>query len=504
MFRKVLIANRGEIALRVIRACRELEIATVAVFSQADRDSLHVRLADESVCIGPAAPAQSYLHIARLISAAEVTGADAIHPGYGFLSENAHFAEVCASTGFTFIGPTPEMIRKMGDKSVARQTMREAGLPLVPGSPGVLESADEASSLAKQIGFPVILKASAGGGGRGMRVAWDEKSLRTSFGIAEAEARTAFNNPALYLEKYIARPRHIEFQLFGDTHGHLIHLGERECSVQRNHQKLIEESPSPFLSPDQRRRVGEMAVRGAQSIGYVNAGTMEFLFDQDGSFYFMEMNTRIQVEHPVTEEVTGLDLVKEQIRVAAGEPLSVAQDDVEFRGHAIECRINAEDFEAGFRPSPGTITYSYKPGGPGVRVDSHIYVGYAVPPYYDSMIGKLIARGKNRDEAVMRMRMALDEMILEGVKTTIPFHRLALQHPRFKAGDLDTHFVAALLEERAAARAQAPAMSAAPTVAAAPAANGIEPAPPAPAAPAAAPAAVAAAATPRPRKRARG
>jgi acetyl-CoA carboxylase, biotin carboxylase subunit len=447
MFRKVLIANRGEIALRVIRACRELEIATVAVFSQADRDSLHVRLADESVCIGPAAAAQSYLHIARLISAAEVTGSDAIHPGYGFLSENAHFAEVCASSGFTFIGPTPEMIRKMGDKAVARSTMMDAGLPLVPGSPGVLASVDEASSLAKQIGFPVIIKAAAGGGGRGMRVAWDEKSLRTSFGIAQAEARTAFNNPAVYLEKYIARPRHIEFQLFGDTHGNLIHLGERECSVQRNHQKLIEESPSPFLTPEQRIKVGELAVRGARSIGYVNAGTMEFLFDQDGSFYFMEMNTRIQVEHPVTEEVTGLDLVKEQILVAAGERLSVTQDEVEWRGHALECRINAEDYTLGFRPSPGTITYSYKPGGPGIRVDSHIYAGYTVPPYYDSMIGKLISRGKTREEAVRRMEMALDEMIIEGIKTTIPFHRLALQHPRFRAGDLDTHFVELLLQQ---------------------------------------------------------
>ncbi len=472
MFRKVLIANRGEIALRVIRACRELNIATVAVFSQADRDSLHVRLADESVCIGPAAPQQSYLHIARIISAAEVTGSDAIHPGYGFLSENAHFAEVCASSGFTFIGPTPDMIRKMGDKAVARKTMIAAGLPLVPGSAGVLENADEAAAVAREIGYPVIIKAAAGGGGRGMRVAWDDKSARTSFGIAEAEARTAFNNPALYLEKYIARPRHIEFQLFGDTHGNLIHLGERECSVQRNHQKLIEESPSPFLSPEQRLKVGELAVRGAQSIGYVNAGTMEFLFDQDGSFYFMEMNTRIQVEHPVTEEVTGLDLVKEQILVAAGEPLSVKQDEVEWRGHSIECRINAEDYSLGFRPSPGQITYSYKPGGPGIRVDSHIYAGYTVPPYYDSMIGKLISRGKTRAEAVRRMEMALDEMIIEGIKTTIPFHRLALQHPRFKAGDIDTHFVEELLKP-----AQAPGDAAAGAKAASPhAAPAAEPA----------------------------
>jgi len=448
MFRKVLVANRGEIALRIIRACRELNIATVAVFSEADRDSLHVRLADESVCIGPPPPAQSYNYIARLISAAEVTGVDAIHPGYGFLSENAHFAEVCASCGFRFIGPTPEMIRKMGDKAVARRTMKDAGLPVVPGSEGVLDDADSALELARQIGFPVIIKAAAGGGGRGMRVAHDEKQLRAGFGIAQAEAGAAFNNSAVYLEKYIGRPRHIEFQLFGDTHGTLVHLGERECSVQRNHQKLIEESPSPFLSSEQRRKVGSMAVRGAQSIGYVNAGTMEFLFDQDGSFYFMEMNTRIQVEHPVTEEVTKLDLVKEQILVAAGEKLSFTQEQIEWTGHAIECRINAEDFEHGFRPSPGKITYFYKPGGPGLRVDSHVYAGYSVPPYYDSMIGKLIAYGKDRREALRRMEIALEEMIVEGIKTTIPFHLIALRDERFRRGDLDTHFVEKLLANR--------------------------------------------------------
>ncbi|HYM80257.1 MAG TPA: acetyl-CoA carboxylase biotin carboxylase subunit [Candidatus Limnocylindria bacterium] len=450
MFRKVLIANRGEIALRVIRACRELRVSTVAVFSEADRDSLHVRLADESVCIGPAPPAQSYNYIARLVSAAEVTGADAIHPGYGFLSENAHFAEVCVSCGFTFIGPTAEMIRKMGDKSVARRTMSEAGLPIVPGSEGVLSDVDEALKLAADIGYPVIIKAAAGGGGRGMRVASEEKQLRVGFGIAQAEAGAAFNNNTVYLEKYIARPRHIEFQLFGDSHGNLIHLGERECSVQRNHQKLIEESPSPFLSDAKRREVGELAVRGARSIGYLNAGTMEFLFDQDGSFYFMEMNTRIQVEHPVTEEVTGLDLVKEQIRVAAGESLSRTQEQVEWRGHAIECRINAEDHEHGFRPSPGKITYWYKPGGPGIRVDSHVYAGYTVPPYYDSMIGKLIAYGKDRPEALRRMEIAIEEMIVEGIKTTLPFHAVALRDPRFQAGDLDTHFVEHLLKREPA------------------------------------------------------
>jgi acetyl-CoA carboxylase biotin carboxylase subunit len=445
MFRKVLVANRGEIALRVIRACRELEISTVAVFSTADRDSLHVRLADESVCIGPPPAAQSYNHIARLISAAEVVGADAIHPGYGFLSENAHFAEICASCGFVFIGPSPEMIRRMGDKAEARRTMVAAGLPVVPGSEGTLEGVEHGLDVARQIGFPVIIKATAGGGGRGMRVAWDEKQLRTGFGIAQAEAGAAFNNNALYLEKFIARPRHIEFQLFGDNDGNLIHLGERECSVQRNHQKLIEESPSPFLSDAKRREIGAQAAKGAGTIGYVNAGTMEFLFDQDGSHYFMEMNTRIQVEHPVTEEVTDLDLVKEQIRVAAGEKLSIRQSEVEWRGHAIECRINAEDHEHGFRPSPGRITYWYKPGGPGIRVDSHVYGGYTVPPHYDSMVGKLIAYGKDRAEALRRMEIALEEIIIEGIQTTVPFHRLAIRDPRFQAGDIDTHFVESLM-----------------------------------------------------------
>jgi acetyl-CoA carboxylase biotin carboxylase subunit len=452
MFRKVLIANRGEIALRVIRACRELNISTVAVFSEADRDSLHVRLADESVCIGPPPASQSYNHVARLISAAEVTGADAIHPGYGFLSENAHFAEVCASCGFVFIGPTPEMIRRMGDKAEARRTMAAAGLPVVPGSEGTLDTVEQALSTADQIGYPVIIKATAGGGGRGMRVAYDGKQLRAGFGIAQAEAGSAFGNHAVYLEKFIARPRHIEFQLLGDAQGGLIHLGERECSVQRNHQKLIEESPSPFLTPERRSEIGDRVVQAAHSIGYRSAGTMEFLFDQDGSFYFMEMNTRIQVEHPVTEEVTGLDIVKEQIRIATGEPLSLSQDEVELRGHAIECRINAEDHEHGFRPSPGRITYWYKPGGPGLRVDSHVYAGYEVPPHYDSMVGKLIAYGKDRAEALRRMQIALEEIIVEGIKTTIPFHLMALRDPRFQAGDLDTHFVEHLLHTASAPR----------------------------------------------------
>ncbi len=451
MFRKVLIANRGEIALRVIRACRELDIATVAVFSGADRDSLHVRLADESVCIGPPAPAQSYNYIPRLISAAEVTGVDAIHPGYGFLSENAHFVEVCESCGFTFIGPNPEMIRRMGDKAEAKRTMRSAGLPMVPGSDGVIADVDEAAGIAREIGLPVIIKAAAGGGGRGMRIAWDEKTLRLGFGIARAEAGAAFNNSAVYLEKYIVQPRHIEIQLFGDGKGSVVHLGERECSVQRNHQKLIEEAPSAVLTPEQRTQMGELAARGAAAIGYRNAGTMEFLYDQDGSYYFMEMNTRIQVEHPVTEEVTGIDLVKEQILVAAGEPMTFRQSDVKLEGHAIECRINAEDFEHNFRPSPGKVSYWYKPGGPGLRVDSHVFAGYVIPPYYDSMIGKLIARGKTRAEAIRRMEIALEEMIVEGVKTTIPFHRLALATDKFRNGDLSTRFVEELLKGRAAA-----------------------------------------------------
>ncbi len=453
MFKKVLIANRGEIALRVIRACRELDVATVAVFSEADRDSMHVRLADESVCIGPPAPAQSYNYIARIISAAEVTGAEAIHPGYGFLSENAHFVEVCESCGFTFIGPGAEMIRRMGDKAEAKRTMKIAGLPLVPGSEGVLSGVDEALAIARTIGFPVIIKASAGGGGRGMRIAWDERQLRASYGIAQAEAGAAFSNDAVYLEKYIVKPRHIEFQLFGDGRGNVVHLGERECSVQRNHQKLIEEAPSSVLTPEQRTHMGELAARGAASIGYRNAGTMEFLFDETGSFYFMEMNTRIQVEHPVTEQVTGFDLVKEQILVAAGEPMSFGQEDVHLTGHAIECRLNAEDFEHGFRPNPGQIHYWYHPGGPGLRVDSHVYGGYVVPPYYDSMIGKLIAYGKNRSEALRRMEIALEEMIVDGIKTSIPFHKLALKHPRFRAGDLDTGFVEQVLKEHEAARA---------------------------------------------------
>jgi len=452
MFKKVLIANRGEIALRVIRACKELGIGTIAVYSEADRECLHVRFADDDVCIGRPPSRDSYLNIPRIIAAAEITGADAIHPGYGFLAENAEFAEKVSASNITFIGPSPDQIRQMGDKASARKLAQKLKVPTVPGSPGPVEDAEEGLKVAEKIGFPVIIKAAAGGGGKGMRVAPDAEQFSQAFNLAKQEALAAFGSGEVYIEKYLARPRHIEFQLFGDSHGNLIHLGERECSVQRNHQKLIEEAPSPFLSEARRREVGDLAAKGAASIGYLNAGTMEFLFDQDGAFYFMEMNTRIQVEHPVTEEVTGLDLVKEQIRVAAGEPLSVRQEDVEWNGHAIECRVNAEDHAHGFRPSPGTITYFYKPGGPGLRMDSHAYAGYTVPPYYDSMIGKLIAYGKDRPEALRRMEIALEEMIIEGIKTTIPFHQLALRDPRFQAGDLDTHFVEALLKPELAAR----------------------------------------------------
>jgi acetyl-CoA carboxylase biotin carboxylase subunit len=457
MFKKILVANRGEIALRIIRAARELGIETVAVYSEADRDSLHVRLADEAVCIGPPPSSASYLHIPRIISAAEITAADAIHPGYGFLSENAHFAEVCESCKIRFIGPTSEMIRKMGDKALARKTMVEAGVPVTPGSDGTLESPDEAAGVAAELGYPVIIKAAAGGGGKGMRIATDESSLRNGLRMAQAEAEANFGNGAVYLERYVEKPRHIEFQIIGDRHGNLIHLGERECSVQRNNQKLIEESPSAVMTEEMRQRIGALAVMGAKSIGYHSAGTMEFLMDASGQFFFMEMNTRIQVEHPVTEEVTGLDLLKEQIRIAAGEKLPVTQDEVTLRGHSIECRINAEDPDRNFRPAPGTITYWYKPGGPGVRVDSHVYQGYKVPPNYDSLIAKVVTRGKDREEARRRMLLALEEIIVEGVPTTVPFHLKALASPRFIKGDLDTGIVAAWFQEWAAAPSPAPA-----------------------------------------------
>ena len=440
MFKKVLIANRGEIALRIIRACRELDIQTVAVYSEADRESLHVRFADDDVCIGPASARESYLKIPRLIAAAEITGADAIHPGYGFLAENAEFAETCAASNITFIGPTASQIRLMGDKATARKTMAEVGVPIVPGTPGPVEDVEEALGFAREIGFPVIIKAAAGGGGKGMRVANDPDDFARAFQLARSEALSAFGSDDVYVEKYLARPRHIEFQILGDSHGNVIHLGERDCSVQRRHQKLIEESPSPAMTPDLRKRMGDDAVRGAKAIDYVGAGTIEMLLDTDGSYYFMEMNTRIQVEHPVTEMITGVDLVKEQIRVAAGEKLSITSMPP-LRGHVIEVRVNAEDPARNFQPSPGRIDVFNPPGGPGVRVDTHIYTGYTVPPYYASLLAKLICQGSTRMEAIKRMQIALDFFIVEGVTTTIPFLGRVMQNARFQAGEVDTKFL---------------------------------------------------------------
>jgi acetyl-CoA carboxylase, biotin carboxylase subunit len=439
MFRKVLVANRGEIALRVIRACRELGIKTVAVYSEADRESLHVRFADDDVCIGPPPGRQSYLRIPALIAAAEVTGADAIHPGYGFLAENAEFSETCAASNITFIGPNGEQIRAMGDKASARRLAAEAGVPTVPGSPGVMKDPEEALAVAEGIGFPVIIKATAGGGGKGMRIARDAEEFGQLFSLAQNEALSAFGNGDVYVEKFLGRPRHVEIQVLGDQHGRVMHLGERDCSVQRRHQKLIEESPSPALTPELRARMGEAAVRLAERIGYVGAGTLEFLLDEDGSFYFMEMNTRIQVEHPVTEMVTGYDLVKEQIRVASGLPLPAGEATI--TGHSIEVRINAEDPYRNFQPCPGVITAYHPPGGPGVRVDTHVYAGYTVPPYYDSLLAKLIVHGRDRAEALARLGLALDTFILEGVTTTIPFLARVIRHPDFVAGTIDTKFL---------------------------------------------------------------
>jgi acetyl-CoA carboxylase biotin carboxylase subunit len=439
MFKKVLVANRGEIALRVIRACKELGIQTVAVYSEADRESLHVRFADDDVCIGPPPARESYLNIPRIIAAAEITGADAIHPGYGFLAENAEFAETCAASNITFIGPTAEQIRVMGDKSAARKAMTAVGVPIVPGTPGPVEDADEALGFAEQIGFPVIIKAAAGGGGKGMRVAKDADDFIRSFQLARSEALSAFGNGDVYVEKYLQRPRHIEFQILGDKHGNVIHLGERDCSVQRRHQKLIEEAPSPAMTPELRAAMGDAAVRGAKAIDYVGAGTIEMLLE-NGEFFFMEMNTRIQVEHPVTEMLTGVDLVKEQIRVAAGHELTV-KELPPLRGHVIECRVNAEDPYRNFQPSPGRIVTFHPPGGPGVRIDTHVYAGYVVPPFYDSMVAKVICQGRNREEALRRMQMALESFIIEGVTTTVPFLARVMQNPRFAAGDVDTKFL---------------------------------------------------------------
>ncbi len=439
MFKKILIANRGEIALRIIHACRELGIETVAVHSTADAESLHVTYADEAICIGPPASSASYLNVSAIISAAEITGAQAVHPGYGFLAENAHFAEVLAECNLQWIGPDPRTIRLMGDKAAARNTAREAGVPVLPGSKQAIAGAREAEQLASRVGYPVILKAAAGGGGRGMRIVKDEAALEDQFSTASEEALKAFGDGTLYLEKYLVEPRHVEFQVFGDRHGRVIHLGERECSIQRRHQKLVEESPSPALTPALREEMGSAAVRLAERVGYHNAGTVEFLLDLDGSFYFMEMNTRIQVEHPVTEMVSGVDLIKLQLEVAAGGKLDIPSG-LTARGHAIECRINAEDPER-FVPSPGRIVTFHPPGGPGIRLDTHAYEDYVVPPYYDSLIAKLIAHGRDRAEAIERMARALEFFVVEGIQTSIPLHRRIMQDRSFRKGDFSTRFM---------------------------------------------------------------
>ncbi len=441
MFNKVLIANRGEIAIRIIRACKELGIKTVAVHSSTDENALHTVFADEAVCIGSAKSSDSYLNPTRIISAAEITGADAIHPGYGFLAENAQFAEMCNSSGITFIGPSSEVIRMMGDKAEAKKAMTRAGVPVVPGSEGLVHSEAEAREIAAESGYPVILKAVAGGGGKGMRIVREKSEMGNSFMMARSEAESAFGNPGLYIEKYIESPRHIEIQLLGDQHGNMVHLGERECSIQRRHQKLIEESPSPIIDEKIRKTMGETAVQGALHVGYYSAGTIEFLVDSDRNFYFMEMNTRIQVEHPVTEMVYNVDLIKEQLQVAAGEKLQLKQSRLKPIGHAIECRINAEDPGNNFIPSPGEVTSFYQPGGPGTRVDTHIYASYRIPPFYDSLMAKLIVHGRDRTEAINRLRRSLDEFVVEGVKTTIPFHQFVISTPEFQKGDFDTHFI---------------------------------------------------------------
>ena len=439
MFKKILIANRGEIALRIIRTCREMGIRTVAVYSTADKDSLHVRFADEAVCIGKPQSTDSYLNIQHIMAAAEITNTDAIHPGYGFLAENANFAEICAQYHIKFIGPTPEMIRKMGDKITAKETMIKAGVPVVPGSEGLLESVDEAKKLASDMGYPVIIKATAGGGGKGMRVVWSEKDVEHAFNTAKQEAAASFKNDGLYMEKFVEEPRHIEIQVAGDQFGTVCHLSERDCSIQRRHQKLVEESPSPFMTPELRQRMGAAAIKAASAINYESVGTIEFLVDKHRNFYFMEMNTRIQVEHGVTEEVISYDLIKEQIKIAAGVPISGRN--YEPMIHAIECRINAEDPYNDFRPCPGRITTLHTPGGHGVRVDSHIYAGYTIPPYYDSMIAKVIAVAQTREEAINTMERALSEYVIEGIKTTIPFHLQLMKNEEFRKGNFTTKFI---------------------------------------------------------------
>jgi acetyl-CoA carboxylase biotin carboxylase subunit len=447
-FSKILIANRGEIALRILRTCEELGIGTIAVHSTVDRNALHVQLADEAVCIGDPPSSKSYLNVPNIIAAALSRNATAIHPGYGFLAENDRFAEICAAHHLTFIGPTPDMIRAMGDKSTAKETMQRVGVPTIPGSDGLVTDPQEAAKLAHAIGYPVMIKATAGGGGRGMRLVREAAELDRLFLAAQGEAEAAFGNPGLYLEKFIDRPRHVEFQILADSYGNVIHLGERDCSIQRRHQKLLEEAPSPALSPELRLRMGEAAVKAAQAINYVGAGTVEFLVDQSGDFYFMEMNTRIQVEHPVTEMITGLDLIAEQIRIAEGNALQVKQEAVQLQGHAIECRINAEDPEYNFRPAPGRISGYLPPGGPGVRMDSHVYTDYDIPPYYDSLIGKLIVWGPDRETAILRMRRALRECAITGLPTTIGFHQQILETPEFMRGELYTNFVEQVMMPR--------------------------------------------------------
>jgi acetyl-CoA carboxylase biotin carboxylase subunit len=448
MFEKILIANRGEIALRIIRACKELGIKSVAVYSEADAESLHVQMADEAICIGPASATSSYLKMANIISAAEVADVDAIHPGYGFLAENAHFAEICRSCNITFIGPTPEVIRQMGDKAIARDTMKAAGVPITPGSDGVLATKEEALELAKKMGYPVLIKAVAGGGGKGMRVAHNDISLAQGFMMASAEAGSAFGNPDVFMEKYIESARHVEVQVIGDNHGNVVHLGERDCSIQRRHQKLVEESPCPALTPEERQALGAAGVKAAKSVGYNSAGTLEFLYDEKAKkFYFMEMNTRIQVEHTVSEEVTGIDLVKEQILVAAGRKLSFTQEDVKVRYHAIEFRVNAEDPYKNFTPSPGKVEAVHFPGGPGIRIDSHVYSGYTISPYYDSMIAKIIARGATREEALNRLHRALEEFTINGPHTTVPVGIALLMDTRFRRGEYNTAFLEKFMNE---------------------------------------------------------
>lgn len=439
MFEKILIANRGEIALRIIRTCREMGIKTVAVYSTADRESLHVRFADEAVCIGPPASADSYLSVPKIMAAVEITNADAIHPGYGFLAENAAFAEVCAQYGIKFIGPTPDQIRKMGDKITAKDTMIKAGVPVVPGSDGLIKDVKHGMKVAKEIGYPVIIKATAGGGGKGMRIIWEAKDFENNWNNARQEAKASFGNDGIYIEKYIEEPRHIEFQIVGDQYGKVIHLSERDCSIQRRHQKLVEECPSPFMTDELRQKMGDAAVKAGQSINYEGVGTIEFLVDKYRNFYFMEMNTRIQVEHPVTEEVIDHDLIKEQIKIAAGEPIT--GDNYFPNAHAMECRINAEDPFNNFRPSPGKIVSFHSPKGHGVRVDTHVYASYTIPPYYDSMIAKLICRARTREECIKKMERALDEFVVEGIKTTIPFHQRLMRDENFRAGNFTTAFL---------------------------------------------------------------